>query len=75
MDIVVLGAGRVGSAIAIDLAKDEAFRVRVADRDPARLSHLTKRHGIPGERVDFSLPSTPVRAIAVSYTHLRAHET
>ncbi len=63
MDIVVLGAGRVGSAIAVDLAKDEAFRVRVADRDSARLARLAERHGIPGERVDFSLPSTPVRAV------------
>jgi len=63
MDVVVLGAGRVGSAIAVDLAKDEAFEVRVADRDPARLSHLAERHGIPGERVDFSLPSTVARAV------------
>ncbi len=59
----MLGAGRVGSAIAVDLAKDEAFRVRAADRDAARLSHLAERHGIPGERVDFSLPSTTARAI------------
>ena len=63
MDIVVLGAGRVGSAIAVDLAKDDAFRVRVADRDAARLARLAEQHGIPGERVDFSLSSTPVRAI------------
>lgn len=63
MRIVVLGAGRVGSAIAVDLAKEDAFDVRVADRDGARLTHLVERHGIPGERVDFSLPSTVARAI------------
>ena len=63
MQIVVLGAGRVGSAIAIDLAKDEAFEVRVADRDADRLAHLIEHHGIHGERVDFSLPSTVARAI------------
>lgn len=63
MQIVVLGAGRVGNAIAVDLAKDEAFEVRVADRDAARLSNLFDRHGIRGERVDFSLPSTVARAI------------
>jgi saccharopine dehydrogenase-like NADP-dependent oxidoreductase len=63
MQIVVLGAGRVGSAIAVDLAKDDAFDVRVADRDQARLAHLVERHGIPGERVDFSLSSTVARAI------------
>jgi lysine 6-dehydrogenase len=63
MQVVVLGAGRVGTAIAVDLAKDEAFEVRVADRDAVRLAHLTERHGLRGERVDFSLPSTVVRAI------------
>jgi len=63
MQIVVLGAGRVGSAIAVDLAKDEAFDVRVADRDATRLAHLLDRHAIRGERVDFSLPSTTARAI------------
>ena len=63
MQIVVLGAGRVGSAIAIDLAKDEAFEVRVADRDATHLSNLLDRHGIRGERVDFSLPSTVARAV------------
>ena len=63
MEIVVLGAGRVGSAIAIDLAKDSSFDVRVADRDAARLTNLLEWHGISGERVDFSLPSTVGRAI------------
>jgi lysine 6-dehydrogenase len=63
MHIVVLGAGRVGSAIAVDLAKDELFDVRVADRDATRLSNLLEHHGIRGERVDFSLPSTTARAI------------
>jgi lysine 6-dehydrogenase len=63
MKIVVLGAGRVGSAIAVDLARDAAFEVRAADRDAARLAHLLDRHGIRGERVDFSLPSTVARAI------------
>jgi lysine 6-dehydrogenase len=63
MRIVVLGAGRVGSAIAVDLAKDKRFEVRVADRDPVRLEQARKCHGIRGERVDFSLPSTTARAI------------
>lgn len=33
--VVVLGGGRVGSAIARDLAKDDGFRVTVADHDDA----------------------------------------
>jgi saccharopine dehydrogenase-like NADP-dependent oxidoreductase len=63
MKTIVLGAGRVGSAMAIDLAKDENFDVRVADRDTGQLARLEQSHGILGERVDFSLPSTIARAI------------
>lgn len=63
MKTIVLGAGRVGSAMAIDLAKDEAFDVRIADRDAGQLARLEQSDGILGERVDFSLPSTIARAI------------
>ena len=63
MKIIVLGAGRVGNAIAVDLAKEGAFDVRVTDRDHGRLDAIHQAHGIPGERVDFSLPSTVGRAI------------
>lgn len=63
MKTIVLGAGRVGSAMAIDLAKDGSFDVRVADRDTNQLAQLEQTHGILGERVDFSLPSTVTRAI------------
>ncbi|NQT92446.1 MAG: saccharopine dehydrogenase family protein [Lentisphaerae bacterium] len=63
MKTIVLGAGRVGSAMAIDLAKDTRFDVRVADRDTNQLARLEQKHGIRGERVDFSLPSTVSRAI------------
>ena len=64
MKIAVLGAGRVGTTIARDLAGDDAFDVRVADRDPQRLAVLEDRWGLRGERVDFSLPSTVERAVA-----------
>ncbi len=63
MKTIVLGAGRVGSAMAIDLANDGSFDVRVADRDTNQLAQLEQTHGILGERVDFSLPSTVTRAI------------
>ncbi|MBE0634654.1 saccharopine dehydrogenase family protein [Candidatus Bipolaricaulota bacterium] len=63
MKIVILGAGRVGSAMAIDLSVDKEFEVRVADRDAKQLARLEESHGIRGERVDFSLPSTVKRAI------------
>jgi saccharopine dehydrogenase-like NADP-dependent oxidoreductase len=40
MKILVLGGGRVGTAIALDLARVERLRVRVADRDPAVAGRL-----------------------------------
>jgi len=64
MKVLVLGAGRVGSAMAIDLSKDTDFEVHTADRDSVQLERLSSSHGIPGERVDFSLPSTVTRAVA-----------
>ncbi len=63
MKISVLGAGRIGSVMAIDLSKSSEFEVRVADRDPHRLKQLENSHGILGERIDLSLPSTITRAI------------
>lgn len=63
MKTIVLGAGRVGSAMAIDLAKDDNFDVRIADRDANPLARLEQTHGILGERIDFSLPSTIARSI------------
>ncbi|MDD5645842.1 MAG: saccharopine dehydrogenase C-terminal domain-containing protein [Candidatus Bipolaricaulis sp.] len=64
MNVVVLGAGRVGSAIAVDLAKDRSLDVRVADRDPRSLESLRQRHGIAGERVDVAEGGAAARAVA-----------
>lgn len=64
MNIVILGAGRVGGAMAIDLAKDKRFHVVVADRDERSLEALRTGYGIPGERVDVSLESTVRRVVA-----------
>jgi lysine 6-dehydrogenase len=63
MQVTVLGAGRVGSAIAQDLATNGEFHVRLVDRDAQRLSDVERRTGLPGERADFSLPSTIGRAV------------
>lgn len=64
MNIVILGAGRVGKAMAIDLAKDSRFRVQVADRDPRSLDLLRARYGIAGEQADLSAASAVRRAVA-----------
>jgi len=64
MRIVVLGAGRVGAAIARDLAAETEIDVRLVDRDEARLAWAEAHWGLSGDRADFSLPSTVARSIA-----------
>ncbi len=63
MKILVLGAGRVGSAIAYDLAQDADVDVVAADRDQTRLERLRDRVRIDTRRIDFSLSSTVVRTL------------
>lgn len=63
MRVAVLGAGRVGSAMAADLAADGDFDVTVADWDPAALERL---HAVPAQRkveADLSEPAA-VRELA-----------
>lgn len=43
MKIIVLGAGLVGRAMALDLASEKGFEVAAADRDEARLKDLAER--------------------------------
>jgi len=52
--VVVLGGGRVGSAIARDLALDVDFAVSVFDRDPAICARLNGFDGICAEAMDLS---------------------
>jgi lysine 6-dehydrogenase len=54
--VMVLGAGRVGSAMAIDLAKDEAFRVTVADVSESALARMASR-GLATLQADLSQAS------------------
>ncbi len=46
MKVVVLGAGRVGSAMAMDLAEDPDFRTTVADVSEAALGRLEGTAGL-----------------------------
>jgi saccharopine dehydrogenase-like NADP-dependent oxidoreductase len=57
MKAVVLGAGRVGAPMAVDLLSENQFEVAVADRDPVVLESLTKQHsGLQAIREDLSDP-------------------
>ncbi len=54
MKITVLGAGRVGRAMAIDLAADPEFEVTVVDHEPEALEALTGRTAIRTREADLS---------------------
>ena len=52
--IIVLGAGMVGSAIAVDLSK--TFKVKVADVDAVKLKRLKKYHNLETVQTDLFIP-------------------
>ncbi len=54
MRATVLGAGRVGAAIARDLAKEGEFEVTVADLSPSALEPFEGTHGVKTSRTDLS---------------------
>ena len=56
MKVAVLGAGRVGRAMALDLARDGDFQVTVADRLPEALRPLEGVKNIDPVEVDLSDP-------------------
>lgn len=59
--IVVLGAGMVGSAIAADLCREHA--VTAADRDDGRLAALAARHPLAVQAADLTDPAAIRRVI------------
>lgn len=66
--VIVLGAGRVGSAIARDLARDEGITVTAADARPDALQALGDRAASDGSRlstvrVDLSDAAALARAV------------
>ncbi len=60
--IIVLGAGRVGRAIALDLAR--AHDVTAADRDAAALRTLAETHGLGARLMDLSDAGAVREAVA-----------
>jgi lysine 6-dehydrogenase len=61
--ITVLGAGRVGGTLALDLARDGEFEVTVADVSVKALSRLAPQ-GIATRRLDLSRPEGVKEAVA-----------
>ncbi len=58
MQITVLGAGMVGSAIARKLAEDGRFQISAADRSPQALADLAQRAPVQTHCADLSSPAT-----------------
>ena len=56
MHISILGAGRVGSAMALDLAEDKQFTLTVVDQNPESLERVRKIKGINTIKSDLSKP-------------------
>jgi lysine 6-dehydrogenase len=63
LDIVVLGGGRVGSAIVRDLAARDDFKVMVADVDPVTVDRLREK-GVEGVCLDLTDADNVGRAVA-----------
>jgi len=66
MKVTVLGAGRVGRAIAMDLLADGVFDLRMVDSDAAALDSMGGSDGIETVRSDLLAPGAVGRAVAGS---------
>jgi saccharopine dehydrogenase-like NADP-dependent oxidoreductase len=62
LNIVVLGGGRVGSAIVRDLTAVDDYSVTIADVDPVAVDRLME-DGADGMCIDLSIPANVARAI------------
>jgi len=58
MKVAVLGAGRVGRAMALDLAEDSDFEITVVDRSPEALESVEGVPGMTAVEADLSDPKT-----------------
>ncbi len=63
MKIAVLGAGRVGGAMALDLARDEEFTVRVVDASSTALEGFVGLSGCETLAADLARPEEVARAV------------
>jgi len=63
MNITVLGAGRVGEAMARDLAAEEDFTVTAVDIDLKNLGRFTPESRVATRREDLGTPAGVTRAV------------
>ncbi len=63
MRIAVLGAGRVGGAMALDLARERAFEIRVVDASATALQNFIGVEGFSTLEADLSRPEEVAGAV------------
>ena len=61
---VILGGGMVGSAMAMDLARDGGLRVTVVDAREEALARVRAKHGVGVRRAELGDPSAVRAAVA-----------
>ena len=61
---LVLGGGMIGSAMAMDLARDGDAEVTVSDVREAALQRIAERHGVATVRADLADPGAVRRLVA-----------
>lgn len=71
-DIIVIGAGKIGGAIALMLAESGDYRVTVADRSGEQLSKIDRHASIKTLKLDIAMPSQLVRALSGKFAVLSA---
>ncbi|MBB3948812.1 saccharopine dehydrogenase family protein [Aureimonas jatrophae] len=71
-DVLVVGAGKIGGAIALMLADSGAYRVTVADRDPAQLRKIETHPAIRTTALDIGDHAALVTALAGRFAVLSA---
>ena len=74
-DIVVIGAGKIGSTIARMLAHSGDYRVTVADRSEEQLAAIERHDAVTTAVVDIAAvvrPCTVIKA-SVGLVHLKGH--
>lgn len=71
-DIIVIGAGKIGGAIALMLAETNDYRVTVADRSVEQLGMIDKHAALSTMELDVAVPAQLVAALAGKFAVLSA---
>ena len=71
-DVVIIGGGKIGSAIALMLADSGAYKITVADRNEAQLASIDRHPAISTAVVDISDKAALDAALAGKFAVLSA---